>query len=350
MEKMNQENSLLIIEFVNGNHLSNVKTLQSVFEQDYPLYDLVVCDDCSDGFQCERFLWNITDHQPNNLRQVHVIENQHPIGEIASVKRILQEHDADFVFIIHAGEYLIGSKGLSRCINSLQNNDCLSTIATITERRTEDLKLKEAEYQYTILDKLMEQKRFLAQEWKDCMFIYRVKALRIALNSVRNSDYAVCKLAIPLFAKDNSIAAIEYPLCMFSNLSIEDEPVDIPVSLGNERLNRIEEKLKKDKEQTQTTKLSLEEPDINTVLKRRKLWLYKHSRFQRMKLTLAIALLLFLIALFLIYSQAAIPSSLRLIGKAIFVAGCVLLFWILCMTCCNLYYRKHPERLVFYDA
>lgn len=352
--KPNSDRSVLIIEFTNDNHLSNVKTLQSIFRQKDNLFKLVICNDCTNGFQCERFLYNITDLTPEIFQKVEIVENLHPIGENASVRRILDEYDANYVFVIHSGEYLIEPDVLNKCAAIMCDNPMADALAVYAERRRKDLKSVE-EYiklpDWEINVELPEDAfSKLFSNIRDCNFFCRGSSLKRVLCSNRNHGNSIIKSIISSYLNEKlKIEKQSFSVCMFSSESIKNPIIDIPSNLGNERIRRIAKKLASQGENKSLVNSALF-PNVSTVVKldnKRKMgiWLYKHSRFQRIKYNIIIALLLFILALFLNLKEVT-----TVVVMSIMVISAMMMIWTIVMLCCNLYYRKHPERLVYNDV
>lgn len=354
MAKPNSDQSILIIEFTNDNHLSNVKTLQSIFQQKDNLFKLVICNDCTDRFQCERFIYNITDHKPDNFQKVEIIENLHPVGESVSVRQILDEYDAKYVFIIHSGEYLVDPDILSKCATIICDYPMTDALAVSVERCEEDLIttiecLKLPDWEINV-ERPTSGFSPLFSKIRDCNFFYRGSSLKKLLYSNMNHGDSVFKSTISSYL--NEMLKIEkqsFSVCKFSSESINNPVIDIPSDLENERIKRIANRLtfqgKKDPSVN-----SVRFSDVSTTVKldnKRKMgiWLYKHSRFQRIKFNIIIALLLFNLALLLNIKEVPI-----IVVGPIIVISALIMIWNIAMLCCNLYYRKHPERLVYNDV
>ena len=343
---MDEEKSFLIVEFVNDNDLSNVKTLQSIFTQDCPVYDLVVCNDCTDAFQCERFLYNVTDHMPSNLRQIQVIENPHPRGETASLRAILAKYETDYTVVLHSGEILTGGDVLRRAAAEFDPDEAISALAVQAEQWDEDM--KECERTLAWSD---EAERNGLRDLRDCQFVYRSGALRRALQAADAEKSRVLEAVVPTLAAAGAVSARDWALCRFSERSVTSEAVELPEELGSERLRHIAQLLEEgaDEKSAQTPLPPKRTTQANDPVRKRKLWLYKHSRFQRLKSAMAVTLMLILLGLFLLSQKAAFPL-LSMLGVPALVVAALMALWIFAMLCCNLYYRKHPERLVFNDA
>ena len=63
--------STVVILLAGSDHLKNVKTLQSIFKQDYENIRLVVCNDHTYGFENQRLLNNFRHERPENIRQIY---------------------------------------------------------------------------------------------------------------------------------------------------------------------------------------------------------------------------------------------------------------------------------------
>lgn len=334
---------LLVIIFVNDNHLSNVISLKSVFNQDFPAYQLVLCNDCTDAFQCERLLFNVTDHTPLNCLQVHVIENRYHMGEVLSVKKILDEHKTEYTYILHSGESLKSSDSLSSVVSALEEEPDATAAAGEVELYNDSMKRVEKTLAWPPENGETE-KSFLTNS----MFLYRSAALSRVLDSKRNND-RVFEQAVPALSEDGAVLSLSFPLSYYSKKRVTSTPVELPDSLGNERLQRISSQLEGEEKQSAPfqPKAPLQKEDLTANKEKRKvLWFYKRSRFSRIKSTATIVLLLLLIGLFLLLGQHTGIPLLRTAGLVVLAVAALLAIWIAAMICCNLYFRKHPERLV----
>jgi len=75
------QKSILLIAMLNNNHLSNVRTLQSIYSQTHPEIYLVICNDAIPKFDCERIIYNLFD-KPDNIKGIYLKENRYPLGGI----------------------------------------------------------------------------------------------------------------------------------------------------------------------------------------------------------------------------------------------------------------------------
>ena len=331
--KMNSFPKLLIIMITNNNHVSNVKTLQSVFNQDYPWIELVVVNDDTDAFQCERLIYNITDHIPENVLHIQIKENPYPIGDFASVWGIMQDSSADYVFVIHSGERFKSASVLTGCCERLGREAATDVLIAPLEEKASIPRMHQ--FLHNKAENPMTSNR-------DSMFFFRADTLR---NMQETATYNCLSHLVRgnLDSGEISAAATASPICWYTEQEIEDVSVAIPTSLGNDKSKNY------DAQETETaTNLSFQSASIpptkaaSSTYKKRILWLHKNSRFLRIKTNILIDLVLFLIAALFLVEKILPPIWIAPATVAVLLA-----LWNLAMLTCNLYFRKHPERLVF---
>ena len=332
---MDENKRILIVEITNNNHVSNVKTLQSIFRQDYPCLELVILNDDTDAFQCERLMWNITDHTPDRFHHVQIVENTYPLGEAASLRRIVEKTAADYVMILHSGERFSSDHALSNCLEALEAEQKAGVLIAPVEERSPNLKSLVAKHCFTA--------NVGRNENIDSMFFYRTDALRGLLKQLPAGSVSVCE-GIYSALRENALLSLrsDSPICIFTEKEIEDEHPELPSTLGNETLQNIEglmeEREKSPYPANAGEKTTAPEPSPKG---KRILWLFKNSRFLRIKTNILIDLMMIFLAVLFFVEEILPPAWI------IFTAvAAVLTVWIMAMLICNLYFRKHPERLV----
>ena len=337
---MNEDKKLLIVLFANDNHLSNIRSLQSIFKQDYPNIILFVINDDTDAFQSERLIYNITDHTPETVQKVRIVENPYPIGECASVKNALSESEADYVFILHAGEIFSSPKVLRKCLMKMEHDLSSSFLTAPIEKKSDNLK------------ETIEIKTFSKEEIEtfektrpcDAMFLYRSQVLYLILEKMTGKSCNTCEAVLPLFSDDNlRFLSIDSPICFYSDENMKTPLASIPSHLGNERLHHISELISDQRNsQTDSVKITADKSRILTPSNKRTLWLFKHSRFMSIKIDVLIFLLLLFFSALVFWEKISVILGIALIFITVLVG-----IWTITMLCVNLYFRKYPERLVF---
>ena len=337
---MNEDKKLLIVLFVNDNHLSNVRSLQSIFKQDYPNTILYVINDDTDAFQSERLLYNITDHTPDTVQKVRIVENPYPIGECASVKNALLESKADYVYILHAGEIISSPRILRKCLMKMEHDLSSSFLIAPIEKKTD------------ILNETVEIRSFSLEEDKnnvertrpcDAMFLYRSQVLYQIFEKMTSKRCNTSEAVIPFLEDNLRFLSVDSPICFYSDESMKTPLASIPSHLGNERLHHITELISNQKSaQIESLKIAADKSRVLTPSNKRTLWLFKHSRFMSIKIDVLIFLLLFLLSALVFLEKISIILGIILLSMTMIMG-----IWTITMLCFNLHFRKHPERLVF---
>ena len=117
----------------------------------------------------------------------------------------------------------------------------------------------------------------------------------------------------------------------------------IPSHLGNERLHHITELItNQSSSQNDSVRIVADHSRVLTPSNKRTLWLFKHSRFMSIKIDILILLFLFLLSALVFWEKISAILGIVLL----FITG-LMGIWTITMLCFNLYFRKHPERLVF---
>ncbi|MCR4691042.1 MAG: hypothetical protein K5739_06850 [Lachnospiraceae bacterium] len=327
----------LIIFVANDNHVSNVNTLQSIFKQEYPILSLVILNDDTNAFQCERLMWNITDHIPENIEKIQIVENRYPIGEPVSVRNIIRKSNAEYVMILHSGERFSSAQVLNKCWDALEQEPDTGILTAPVEERSADLKK-------VIKKHIFDTVSDTSSENRDAMYIYRLDILRGMLEEAAKRNVHVCD-SISSVLPEESVRrmALDFSLCIFTPKELEDTPSEVPQILGNEKLQNIKKLMEEHKSNpTAPRPVHRDTTPAPSQKNKRILWAFKNSRFLRIKTNILIDLLLIFFAV-LFYTEKILPPAWCVFAAA----GVLLTLWIIVMLACNLYFRKHPERLVF---
>lgn len=342
--------SLTVFFFVNNNHLSNVRTLQSIYRQDYPHINLVVCNDCTYGFQGERLLNNFEAGRGANIEYLYFQENPWPMGECASQLQLWDRIHSDYYYVIHSGDQLAEPDALRRGVNALRLDRSLAASVAVVELWDEDFKKllsgttltkdPEAQGVFSAADKNQLQLHRL----RDCMTVYRLEALKKLTFEEDDRSRFLSKQAMPqLLEMGRRIMVQSYTLCTYSQGSVQDQPIAEPSKLGRDTLNNITKLLQEREQVGENALFQAEVPPVKPPKRNVHKLLYKLSTLKKIAIYAGGAVLLSIAAaLFLLLEQPVFFAiGLGFLALAACAAGLALLMFGL-----NLYYKKNPQRLV----
>ena len=338
--------------FVNNNHISNVKTLQSIYKQDYSNINLLICNDCIYGFESERFLYNFQEYKNENISQIYFHENFHPLGEYESVLQFRGRLKGEFLIIIHSGEYFLSSSILRESIAAMEYDSSIAA-EIFNAEYWDDSFTKRIAVETALINssarQLLHADDIMINKLRDCMVIYRLSVLNTINLKAVPLNLCTSQCVIPQIMENGAVISIPASLCRFSLDSTQNRPKKAPESLGNVRLKNIEKIL----EQNKTKEIppnsifepSVLKPPIYNIHKL-PLTLYKFSTYIRVKNYAVISLLLFIAAA--LFFNLSNPLSF-LLGTFFIVLASVASLWTIGMAGCNLYFKKNPQRLVNTD-
>lgn len=338
-------NSVVVFFFTSSNHLSNVKTLQSIYRQDYRHIRLIVCNDCTSGFESERLLNNFEHDRPENIEYIVFQENERHIGEFRSQAQFWSRLTDAFFFTIHSGEYFTSPSALRSCVQKLKENGSVCAVACNCSCWDSSFRALQEEYTAAA---------FLAGVGnatggiRDCMVLYRVSALRDIPLQLDETCTHISQQVVPyLLEQGKRIAVLEKSICRFSDESLDPMLAPIPTEFGRHTLENIERLLRERTQDQPTPETALFQAQPNIPQKKSKrnlfLMLSKLSTVSRILLYAVAALLLFTAgALFLnlhtgLFTVMGIGFLVLAVLAAVFTVG---------MLGCNLYLKKNPQRLV----
>lgn len=341
--------SVTIFFFANNNHLSNVRTLQSIYRQNCDHINLIVCNDCTYGFQSERLLNNFEAGRPANVEYVHFHENPYPMGEFASQRQFWDRIDSEYYLVIHSGEQLAAPDALRACVDTLRLDKSLAAAVMDLEEWDAGFKHRLAVTQCIetagnsgILSG-EDRQRLHPEQIRDCMVVYYLPVLR-RLALVFNED--ACQISgevIPyLLEKGHRIVRKSGALCRYSEDSVQDVQVPEPTRLGSEALHNIQMILQDSEWKEQQSEILFHSSAAASKTPKRNYHLlaYKLCTFTRIKNLALITLLLYIAAaLFLLTGAPFVgPIFMMAAGVATVCVGSMLVL--------NLYYKRNPQRLV----
>lgn len=225
--------TVFVILMLTNNHLSNVKSLQSIYRQNYEDIFVIAYNDCTSHFESERFGWNLENKRGSNIRQVIFEESKYQYGEYAALKKYWNQMDDGLTITLHAGEYFKNSMSVSECVKRFDTDDEPDVVVSPCVCYTEDMKR---------VVRVLETKQVAADanNLRDCMVMAKTKVLqdidvevdirekhvmRYILNQMRENSYVI----------KNS----EQTLCIYSNESIDPQDTPVPDVLVDKRLYEI---------------------------------------------------------------------------------------------------------------
>lgn len=341
--------AVTIFFFANNNHLSNVRTLQSIYRQDYPHINLVVCNDCTYGFQSERLLNNFEAGRGANIEYIYYQENPIPMGECGSQLQLWDRIDTEYYFVIHSGDLLSSPDALRLSINSLRLDRSLAAVVNGLNLKDEAFnkvlstttitRNPQAQGIYSAADK----NELRAHRVRDCMAVYRLKMLKKLPRETLEDNRYLGKQALPaLLEEGHRIAVRTTALCCYSESSIQDVVIPEPTKLGRDTLRNIRDMLQEQAEKPEDMLFQSQVPQPPAPRRNRHRVLYKLSSLKKILRYAGVAVLLAIAAgLFL-----QLEAPLAFLGWGFLaLAACAGAFAV-AMLVCNLYYKKNPQRLV----
>lgn len=342
--------SITVFFFVNNNHLSNVRTLQSIYKQTYSHINLVVCNDCTYGFQSERLLNNFEAGRGSNIQYLYFLENPWTMGECASQTQLWDRIDSEYYFVIHSGDQFTAPDALQRSINTLRLDRSLAAAVAPLELWSDDHRkllstttvTKDPESQGVFGKADLSLLRL--HRVRDCMTVYRLEALKKLELTEQDRSRFLGRLALPrLLERGRRITVQTVPLCSYCEADIQDQPVAEPTKLGRDTLRNIEQLLLERQQTPENRLFHSNVPQPNAPKRNIHTMLYKLSTLKKLGVLAAGAVLLAIAAaLFMgLEKPVFLAVGLGFLG----LSACAGLLT-LALLFCNLYYKKNPQRLV----
>ena len=176
------------------------------------------------------------------------------------------------------------------------------------------------------------------------MVLYRLAYLRDLQLQLSSERTQISRYIIAEMLDDKKqIACSKICMCKYSQSSVTDEDRVVPPKFGNESLNNIaklmKEKSRADQMLFQSTVQEPEKKQESNI----HVLLHKLSTFKKIGAYTALALLLFIAAALFLHLEYAFAYPL---GVVFFVSALIVMAFAVSMLCCNLYYKKYPQRLV----
>lgn len=223
-----EEKQFLVILFLNDNHLSNVKTLQSIYKQDYPNIYLLACNDCTDAFQCERFIYNFEAGRGKNIRRIYLHENRYPLGELHTQRLLMDKVNSDYVIVLHSGEYFVTNDVLSKCVEIMENDQNAVGVLMNVELWTNDMKKCISKHNV-----------FSKNEYRASMAVYRLEMLKSILNTHSTEEEIEKSGIIQLLREGIKLKMQSFSSCKYSNASIRNSESLVDKFYGSYKIQTI---------------------------------------------------------------------------------------------------------------
>lgn len=338
------KDSVVVFFFTSSNHLSNVKTLQSIYKQDYPHIRLIVCNDCTYGFESERFLNNLEHRRPFNVEHIILQENRVSLGEYRSQSRFWKQNQTGYFLTIHAGECFVSDTALSNCVQKLRANSSVSAILCGCECRDVNMKniLSKHEPAAIIEDgKSMK----MSDQIRDCMVIYRTSVLYSIDMQLNERETQISRKLIPWLQQNgHRLTAVESVLCVYSVESTDCMIRPVPEELGSNNIERISALLREAENCPKPDQTATRIRVAPRHMKRNIfLLLKKLSTISRIMMYACFTLLLFIAGSFSLNLETGL---FVLVGWCFVIFAALGAIWTVGMLVSNLYLKKNPHRMV----
>ena len=119
--------SIIILTYKNGSLLH--ETIESIFEQDYPAIELIVCDDATPGFdtgELERF---IAEKKKGNIVSSIIIANETNAGTVRNLNNGIRRANGAYIKAIAGDDQLAAPDVCSRQIAYLKTHGDTAVVA-----------------------------------------------------------------------------------------------------------------------------------------------------------------------------------------------------------------------------
>ncbi len=87
--------------------------IDSILMQEYPNIEIVICNDCSDDFDCESVKKYIEEKKSSNIKSVIVINNKEHLDTVKNANKVFSLAKGEFVKLHAADDLLYDEKSLS---------------------------------------------------------------------------------------------------------------------------------------------------------------------------------------------------------------------------------------------
>ena len=343
--------SVVVFLFTSSNHISNVATLQSIYAQNYPHIQLIVCNDCTAGFQSERLVNNFEHKRPVNIEHILFQENRYSIGLCRSQAPYWTRLRDAYMITLHAGETFTSADSLRRGVAKLEADPAAAAVVCGCELWNDTFKsVLESHDASPVMSAITEDTQSGTHQEQsaylyDCMVIYRLSALRELATEQFEQEDSLCQKIVPmLLRKDARILTDEAYMCKYSNNRIDPMLATVPQTLGSRTVENIVQLLQ---EETSEGTGDLFDSPIKEPEKRKKrnifVLLHKLSSVSKILIYGVIALLFAVAAGLFLNLAVGVYFAL---GIAFLAGAALVLVWAFAMLICNLYLKKNPQRMV----
>ena len=213
---------VFIILMLTNHHISNVKSLQSIYTQDYENIIVIAHNDSTSSFQSERFGWNLESGRGSNIRQVIFEESRYQLGEYAALQKYWRQMDDGLTITLHAGEYFKSSTSVSECVELFNGEDEPDVVLSPCTCYTNDMK-KVARVLGT---------RQVARDtgsFRDCMVMAKTGVLRdIDVEVGIKEQHVIYHILNRLYEMDCVFAHSSKTLCNYSEASVDPQETPEP--------------------------------------------------------------------------------------------------------------------------
>lgn len=352
---MEQSKQVLIVALLDNNHLSNVRTLQSIYRQSYNNIVLAICNDAISAFQSERFFYNLMSSRPQGIQKVFFLENDHPKGSVAVVRDVLGRFYADYVFVIHAGDLFCAPETVASIVSTFENIPQADALSVLSETWSDDFntKLQTLSLPFGNDDFTNPKGTFsyAPESLQDCMLIYRWDALHHTLMTASYSTTVIQTALADMPLRGCTIAAASVPVCRHSSDTLHKFETGKPFSCDSNTDPVPSHRSAKDASSLSATSRLVKElpaplPSQSTRHKRNKL-LFHLSTTKKNVAYLLFALLLLNCSLLCFLLKSQISIAFGVLFSVLAFLACL---WSVCMIGFHVYFKIKPERLIANDV
>lgn len=339
--------STVVILLAGSDHLKNVKTLQSIFKQDYENIRLVVCNDHTYGFENQRLLNNFHHQRPENIRQIYFRENPRPLGAYGAQAQFWPVLNAEFVITLEAGTVFSAPDALSQAVDQLSAYPTAAALATRSEQVEEGsgavrqvlCLVPTAQPVLTAADDGFQWDRLA-----DHMVLFRLAALRDPLPAPETATAVAAHVLQHLMAHGHALALSPLCLTRCTPRHAGDTAPPVPTEFGGGPLERVTRMLEEGTAPQPKPLFGAPTPTAPAPkIPRRHLLLYKLSTLKIIGACAVLSLLLFIAAGLFLHLQ---PLWAGMLGMAFLACALVGSAGTAGLVLCNIYYKKNPQRLV----
>lgn len=249
MESVPESKTVYILLFLTNNHLSNVKSLQSIYRQNYDNIFLIAYNNCTSHFESDRFNWNLENGRGSNIRQVIFDESPYQLDEYTVLRKYWNRMDDGLTIALHAGEYFKSNSSVSECA-AMFAADYPDAVLAPCACYTNDMKK-------VVSTIKVKETGWNTPSFRDCMVMARTRALQSVHVEFDVHEQHVMRLMLEQMEQQEYIVLrTEKVLCTYSVASTNPLESPLPDSLVDEKLRAICEQYRSQKSETDPPLLS----------------------------------------------------------------------------------------------